>query len=265
MIDLSKISGLPVELDEKTYMLKFSAPLQNMVPSVRVFQEMRPVLMNPDCKVDREELYYMYRDVHLPEDEKMIRDNKVRYDFTVIPPGMLGDEFVKTVGHYHSKVPGQEYEYPEVYEVLHGHVLFMIQKLDPTDGHVITVMSVKAGPGDKVIYPPNYGHIIVNIGNEPVVTANWVSSEYTADYKSIAEAKGMAYYVLKGKDGKQFEIVPNPNYKDLPEMRFANGHSTSFGFLHDEPMYVTGIRHPGRLEFLNNPHKFAVELSTITS
>jgi glucose-6-phosphate isomerase len=269
MIDLQKVSGLPVELDENTFTLKFKAPLENMVPSVRVFAEMQPVLMDKDARPnpDREELYYMYRDVHMPEHEKSIRDNKVRYDITVIPPAMVGKEFVKTVGHFHSRVPGEDYDYPEIYEVLHGQALFLIQKMDQEDPNKLrTVMAIKASKGEKVVYPPNYGHIIVNIGHEVLVTANWVSSEYTADYKSVADKHGMAYYVIKGTSDRQFEIVANKNYEAIPEMRFAQGHmNTSFGFMTDEPMYETGIRHPGRLEFLNNPHKFAVELSSITS
>jgi hypothetical protein len=99
-----------------------------------------------------------------------------------------------------------------------------------------------------------------------VVTANWVSSEYTADYKSIADKRGMAYYVVKGTTGQQFEIVPNSNYQNLPEIHFAQGHmNTALGFMTDEPMYETGLRHPGRLEFLNDPKKFIVELSSMNS
>ena len=211
-------------------------------------------------------MYYMYRDVHLPSDEETIREHQVRYDITVIPPGTIGQEFVKTVGHFHSLVPGQQYAYPEIYEVLHGQALFLIQKMDSENpDKVRTVMAVRATTGDKVIYPPNYGHIIVNIGNDVVVTANWVSDQYTADYAKVADKHGMAYYVLKGTD-KQFEVKENKNYAELPEIRFAQGHmNTSLGFHLEEPMYHTGIKHPGRLEFLNKPHKFAVELSTITS
>jgi hypothetical protein len=73
-----------MELDEKTFKLKFHDPIENMVPSVRVFDEMRPVLMDPEATPSpaREELYYMYRDVHMPQHEKSIRENKVRYDVT---------------------------------------------------------------------------------------------------------------------------------------------------------------------------------------
>ncbi len=265
MINLQKVSGLPIELDEKNYKLIFKDPLTEVKPDVRHFSDMKTVLLDPNAKSDRDEMYYMYRDVHLPKDEQLIRENEVRYDITLIPPGKIGDEYVKTVGHYHSMVPGEDYAYPELYEVLFGHALFLIQKPDKETGKIITVMAIRAGVGDKVVYPPNYGHIIVNIGKTALVTANWVSSEYTADYESVKAKHGMAYYVL-GNNDTQFEMVPNKNYGELPEVRFAQGHmNTSLGFLVDEPMYETGIRHPGRLEFLNKPHKFAVELSSITS
>lgn len=268
MIDLSKVSGLPMELDEKTFKLKLNPPLNHVIPSVRKYEDLKAVLMDPEAKPTRDEneVYYMYRDIFLPEDEELIRNNKVRYDITVIPAAMYGNEFIKTVGHFHSVIPGDEYEYPEIYEVLHGQALFLIQKMEDNDPSKIkSVMAIKAGVGDKVIYPPNYGHMIANIGNTVLVTANWVSSEYTADYKSIAAEHGMAYYVIKGTD-KQFEIIPNTHYKYLPEIKFAQGHmNTTLGFTIDEPMYTTGTKRPAKLEFLNDPEKYMIELSSITS
>lgn len=263
MIDLSKQSGLPIQLDEKTYKLKFGDGLTKPAAQARMFSEIKSVLMDPEAKPEREEIYFMYRDVHKTIDEETIREHKVRYDITVLPPSLLGQEFVKTAGHYHSRVPGEDYEYPELYEVLYGNATFMIQKIDE-NGKVITVMVIHAGPGNKVIYPPNYGHIIINIGSTPLVTANWVSSEYTADYQSIASKHGMAYYIVKKGDSHEF--VPNKNYGELPPIRQTSGHTkASFGFSMLHPMYETGVKHPDRLDFLNKPHKYAVELSTITS
>jgi glucose-6-phosphate isomerase len=265
MIDLKKSSGLPIQLDEKTFQLKFNAPLAQAPMTVRKFEELKPVLKDPNAKPPFEDAYYVYRDIFLPKDEQTIREHEVRYDITVLPAGTIGKEYNKTMGHIHSFVPDQAYTYPELYEVLYGHALFLIQKKDPNSEKIVTVMAIRAGVGDKVVYPPNYAHIIVNIGKTVLVTANWVSSEYTADYEPIKDKHGMAYYVLHSTD-KQFEVEANKNYPDLPEIRFAAGHmNTSLGFLIDEPMYETAMRHPGRLEFLNKPHKFAVELSSITS
>jgi glucose-6-phosphate isomerase, archaeal len=264
MINLLSTSGLPIELDDQTFKLKFNLPLSEVIPTARTLKEMQNVCMDPKATSDRDELYYMYRDVHLPEDEKIIRENKVRYDITVIPPAMIGEEFTKTYGHYHSLIPGEEYAYPEVYEVLHGEALFLIQKLDK-EGKVNTVLAIPAKEGEQVIYPPNYGHIIINLSDKVLVTGNWVSSEYAADYNSIAEKRGMAYYVVKGK-GKNYDLVPNKNYGELPELRYVGQNVMDlFGFTVPDPMYTTAIKKPQMLEFLNNPHKYAVQLSAISS
>lgn len=263
MIDLSQRSGLPITMDDKTFHLHFGDGVVKVEPSVRKFADMKNVLMDPTIKSERDDLYYMYRDVHRQDDEQIIRTNKVRYDITVLPPSMLGSEFVKTAGHYHSQVPGEEYEYPEIYEVLYGNALFMIQKIDK-EGKAVTVMVIQAGVGDKIVYPPNYGHIIINFGTTVLVTANWVSSEYSADYQSIVDKHGMAYYVIK--DGASYKLVPNKAYGEVPPAKIAQGHmDIKLGFSMLEPMYTIGIKHPDRLDFLNNPHKYAVELSSITS
>ena len=76
----------------------------------------------------------------------------------------------------------------------------------------------------------------------------------------------MAYYVIADKSGYKFE--KNPNYQDHPPVRkltIADKVSTEFGFDSSTPMYTAAIRNPKMVEFLNNPTKYAVQLSTISS
>lgn len=56
------------------------------------------------------EVYYMEREL----EEK----DGLRYDITTIPPNMLGQEYVKTKGHYHIG------RYQEIYIVLEGEGIF---------------------------------------------------------------------------------------------------------------------------------------------
>ena len=265
MTNLEKISGLPIELTDDFH-LRFHAPLMSKMPAVRKFSEMLPVLMDPTAKPDpaREEMYYMYRDVHLPEDEAKIRKHNLRYDMAVLPAAMLGQEFAKTVGHYHPNIPGQSVAYPEVYEIIHGEALLLIQKMDETTDEVRTVMAIEAKAGDKVVYPPNYGHIMVNIGSGPLITSNWEADHFESLYEPIRNHKGMAYYVIRGKD-KAYEFVPNPTYRDVPPVRIINQKFMNFPITGPKPMYTAGIRNPKDLEFLSDPAKYAVELSSITS
>ncbi|MGE5392566.1 MAG: glucose-6-phosphate isomerase family protein [Candidatus Saccharibacteria bacterium] len=279
MIDLEKVSGLPLKLAEDGRLVfgtaKVFSPktggfkeeqLPEVAPNIRKYQDMTPVLMDRSAQPGQEDMYYMYRDVHFPEDEEAIRKSHVTYDITVIPPVMTGREFNKTVGHYHAVKSGTGLAYPEVYEVLHGHCLFLLQKMDAEFRELITILAIEARAGEKVVYPPNYGHVIVNLGKDILVTANWVGDGFERMYKPVADMRGMAYYVVEADNEKGYELVPNKSYKNVPEVRMITGKfMDNLAIAGSKPMYSIGTGNPESLEFLNQPEKYAVELSSITS
>jgi glucose-6-phosphate isomerase, archaeal len=264
MINLESVSGLPIALDPETNKLKFRQPLDEINPTVRKFSEMKDVFMDQDAKPSFDEMYYMYRNVHFKEHEQQLADLGVSYDITVIPAGKVGAEFNKTVGHYHAVKAGTPFAYPEVYEVLHGHGLFLLQKMDALFQDLVTVIAMEAKAGDKVIYPPNYGHIIVNIGGSTLVTGNYVADKFERMYKQVTDRKGMAYYVVE--DGHGYTFIKNQNYEKHPEVRMLTSQfMKNFAIMGKDPMYRIGTSTPKALEFLNHPEKYAVELSSITS
>lgn len=255
-----------MEVDDQ-YRIKLHPPaLQTGPLFFRKFSEMQPVLMDQTTKPPQPETYSVFRGIQLADDVYKIKDNRLSYDVTIIPSLMLGVEFNKTLGHYHEKITGTQYAHPEMYEVLSGKALFFLQKMDPELKNLITILAIEAETGHKVIYPPNYAHIIVNIGNQPLVTANWISTDYKPMYEPIRDRQGMAYYVVPDKHGYKFE--KNPKYSEHPVVRMVTVEDTiskQFGFTLQEPMYVTAMRDSMLLEFLNNPKKYAVQLSTIAS
>ncbi|MBI4363306.1 MAG: hypothetical protein HY545_00450, partial [Candidatus Doudnabacteria bacterium] len=216
MINLEKISGLPLELGDD-YHLKFKPPLVEIAPAIRTFEDMRPVYQNQDITAPMNEMYYMYRGLSLPEHAGIIRQNNVRYDITVIPACLIGREFNKTLGHYHPP-NSKGMPYPEVCEVLYGKALFLIQKMDKDFANLIGVIAILANVGDKIIYPPGYGHIIVNIGVDTLVTANWSADNFESLYQPIKDRHGMACYVIN-EGTSQYSFAPNPNYQSQPPVR----------------------------------------------
>jgi glucose-6-phosphate isomerase len=139
-------------------------------------------------------LYYIYRGIRE-------RDN-LRYDITIIPSRMLGKEFVKTKGHYHIG------NFGELYKVLAGEGIFLMQKKDLSDAYF-----VKAKRGDFVKIPPGYGHTIINPSRKTLKIANWVSKNCQSDYQSIEKMGGFCYYyTING-------WVENKNYKKIPKLK----------------------------------------------
>ncbi len=219
-------------------------------PDVRLLSDMSDVIYDREWLQDARDvqLYYMYRDLALTDsDREILRKENLRYDITLIPPNSLGREFVKTAGHYHPKIPGSGLSYTEIYEVLEGRAHYLLQERIADE--ITDVVLVKAEKGDKVIIPPNYGHITINPTNTLLKMANLVSDRFSSIYEPIKEKHGGAYFELTNG-----EFIQNNNYKNLPLLRFMEARDLSeFGITKD---IYSLIENTGALGFLNNPSDF---------
>jgi glucose-6-phosphate isomerase len=169
--------------------------MEEVKPDIRHLNDMREMFSEAKDN-ENPPLYYMYRGVE--------RDNDLRYDITVIPPLMFGSEYNKTKGHYH-------YSHPELYVVLKGQAIFLIQKgID----EISEVYFIKAKEGDAIIIPNNSGHFTINPTADTVLElSNWSSINSKFDYKPVEIKKGACYYyTTKG-------WIKNQNYKQVPELK----------------------------------------------
>lgn len=221
-------------------------------PGVRRLFDMKDVIYDRKwlSNAENSELYYMYRELSLSKkDAAAMKEHGLRYDITVIPPQMLGNEFVKTAGHYHPLVPGTQITYPEIYEVLGGEATYILQK--PDNEGINDVILVKADAGDKVIIPPGYGHLTINTSNKVLKMANWVARDFESIYQPIKEKGGGAYFILdKG-------MVKNPRYEHVPEIKPGKpANLKELGLQKSKEMYGL-VRDLKTLEFLTKPHEYA--------
>ncbi len=180
--------------------------IKDVKPDVRRLYDMKKVIYDKEWlkTAPNFKLYYMYREVK----EK----DGLKYNITIIPPRMLGKEFVKTKGHYHIG------KYGELYIVLKGKAIYLLQK--EKNGKIEDVYYVKAKKGDYIIIPPDYGHITINPSLEELKMADWSSKKCKSDYKSIERKKGGCYYYTKSG------WVKNKNYKKVPKLKFKKPKKT---------------------------------------
>ena len=240
--------------------LKFGE--RTFFPAVRILEEMKEVIFDKTflatANMDME-LYYMFREVSKDEKDAMkIKEKGLRYDITIIPPNKLGWEFVKTVGHYHPLLPDSDITYPEIYEVLEGEAHYLLQCRDEEKGteKITDVVVVKAKKGDKVIIPPNYGHVTINPSEATLKMANWVARAFSSIYEPVKRRGGAAYFELTNG-----EFVKNENYEEVPGIRFLKPADVekevglSLSLNKEVEMYEL-IKEPEKLEFLTNPNLF---------
>jgi glucose-6-phosphate isomerase len=235
--------------------LKFGE--RTFYPDVRKLGEMEDVVFNKRflANASRDmELYYMFRDISKNEaDANKITELELRYDITIIPPNNLGVEFVKTAGHYHPCPRGSNLTYPEMYEVLEGEAHYLLQKREEEERgieKITDVIVVKAKTGDKVIVPPDYGHVTINPSESTLKMANWVARTFSSIYEPIKQRKGAAYFELT-----YGEFIKNDEYEDVPAIRFLQPEETwprGLKLSKDVAMYDL-LQEPEQLAFLTRP------------
>jgi len=254
---MAKIKSLKLEWDDLKKMLFFDGVI--LTPDVRFLEQMTEVVYDKDyakAADPKTELYYMYRELCFEENLKLFADRQIRHDVTVIPAMNLGREANKTVGHYHTDArPGVSF--PELYEVLAGQAHYLLMKRKKVEGKLKNdvledAVLVKARAGDKMLVPPNYGHITINPGPETLVMANLVERNFKSDYAPIGETRGGFVYELA--DGK---LVENPAFlhdKKIETVAAAEYDATlAMELGAGETIYRQFLEKPEKFDFLTRP------------
>jgi len=214
---------------------------------IRYAHDLKPVLYQPEALDDNFPAYFMYRDTYRNEEEKKIIEKaRLRFDYTITPPNMIGKEYIKTYGHYHPKAG--ELSYPEVYQVLEGKALFILQKRGERDDVIESLAVVEVNEGEVIIVPPEYGHVMVNQTDQKLITSNWVCRDFKSIYEPYTKLSGACYYLTVNG------WIKNENYKTTPELAFAKNRTEKVLRVKGD-MYEL-VNDIDSLEFLKNPDEF---------
>jgi len=208
-----------------------------------------------DSQTGPEVLYFGARYMEKTTDEDIFVSNDFMADMTTINPGKVGDEFIKTVGHYHQNKPGTTLAYPEVYEAVSGNFEYLLQSELDKDGKV-EVIWVVAQPGDKVVMPPNYGHVSMNVGTETAIEVDIQKRDNPngSDYTMFRERNGGAFY--RTDEG----LMKNPNY-EVSSLRIVKPlERPDLGLTRDKSLYDSFVEAPEKFDYLLNPEKYDFSL-----
>lgn len=174
------------------------------INSIRELTGNRPVLKDPDSS-GPDPVYWVFSEV----------SNSSWANITIIAPGLYGDEYPKTFGHYHGV------DVDETYHQIEGEGILQLQKKKIANGkwienEVEEVLLVRVKPGEDLLITPEYGHSWSNVGKGPLISFdNWRSGHTPSDYEVIQRLQGLAYYLIE--EGGKITAAPNPKYNNLPE------------------------------------------------
>jgi len=176
--------------------------IENRKPDIRRLYDMRSVLYDQKWAkfAPNFEVYFMHRGIRIK--------NGIKQNITVFPPLMLGEEFTKTKGHEHKG------SYGEIYKVIRGKAIFLLQKRKLNSKEIKDVYAVKANENEVVIIPSFYGHITINPTKKTLKTMDWSCKDCKSDYGFFEKMGGACYYYTINGWNK------NKKYKKVPKLHF---------------------------------------------
>jgi glucose-6-phosphate isomerase len=247
-IDLGAIAGLPIVLHAERLTIGFGDGIVTDPPSQRRVEDIRAMLFEPDS-TGPDPLYTIYMNVRPPALVQGLREHGLGFGVVVDAGGQIGREHVRSQGHTHSTPPGSDLAYSEVYEIWSGQGTVFLQ--DRADGAVNEVVLINVEPGNKVIIPPGWVHVMINRGSAPLVFGAIYALDAELIYGPLRELGGTAWYVLA--DGS---LAPNPRYTAPPAPRRMNAREyPAFGATSSRPMLDLVADQPGIYDYVARPQQ----------
>jgi glucose-6-phosphate isomerase len=252
MVDLTAIAGFALHFNPNTLEIEAG---DGMVfrRSTRYGRDVKEVVSMPERVSPNDPAYMMDILDGAPTEIQDVLDRyQLTYSLVLLPPRKIGNEFVKTTGHYHPPIPGTALGYPEVYIQLYGRLFLVLQRRSAENPAVIMdYVVVEMTPGFTITIPPNYAHCLVNATGEPALMAGLYGKGFKPDYQMTRERHGLAYYLVAGQDGKP-EAVPNPHYAEHPEISWLKSlDGTHFApDFADQPVWSSFLQNPDAFAFL---------------
>jgi len=261
-----KYAGLPIIMDDACD-LYFGPEVVHAGFGTKNSDKMAGLLYNEEAGKKAEHYYDFYRGVEYRNDGPLYEKYGYRYDLTVIIPGEIGGECKKTSGHYHDITPGNTLSDPEVYEVIKGTAMYIMQRAknyaDEKDSGVIEeVFAAVVKEGQRIIIPSNYGHCSINIGEGPLVFSNIATLKAPLNYEVVKRRHGMSYYVLR-ENGK-IKLVKNSRYDKVPEAKVVTvSQDAAMGMDFSTPVYQAFLQNPGQFDYLAHPKGYGQKIHAL--
>lgn len=165
--------------------------------------------------------------------------------------GRLGEEPVRSQGHIHRISQHSGWSPPELYEIWQGKaIIYMQEYVEDDPGRCFAVI---AGPGEKVLVPPGWGHATISADPDvPLTFGAWCDREYGFEYDAVRAHKGLAWYPLL--QGNNVIWQHNPRYIPGRLQAITPRQYTEFSIT-SAPVYQQFVEDPARFQFISRPDK----------
>jgi glucose-6-phosphate isomerase len=251
-IDLSAVAGLPLQLDPQTLDVAANGGLR-LDQQARRMAQMQSVLLEPHARPPEDPVYWITRVYDDRHPDPLLAREHLAFACVLVPPFRVGREYAKTQGHYHPAMPGGRLSYPEVYTHYYGRLYLLMQRrLAGQAAHLDDCVLIDMQPGQSIMVPPGYAHILINPSDQPALMAGLYCPDFTANYDPIRDLAGAAYFLVD--DDARERSLANARYAHAPALqRLTDVAGTRFAPPDAaRPLWESFQQDPERYRFLTN-------------
>lgn len=244
--NVNGLSGLDLSVDERSLKLDFGPNIVHPPGEARTLDDVQAMLADPNAS-GPEHLYSIYMDIYERGDGQALNEQGLLYGAVVYNHGTVGKEWLRSQGHVHSEKIGVGLRYSEVYEFWTGRGYVYLQKECAPD--VSRAYLVRAGPGDRLVIPFGWVHLVINAGDEVMSFGAWCARENTLEYGRLRTLRGPAHFLLT--DGT---VVKNPRYERVADVQYATPEDfPDLGIPPEQPIYTSWRESPSLFAFMARP------------
>lgn len=245
--------GIAITLEEDSLNFRFGAGVFGPAAELRSLDAIRPSLLDPrSCGPDP--VYGICMDVGRLEHAAELRRRHLLFGVVAFAAGRLGEEPVRSQGHVHAVAAHSGWSPPELFEIWQGRALVYAQ--EHSGDQPGRCFAVSAGPGDHVIVPPGWAHLVVNADPcTEMVFAALCDRQYGFVYDDVRSRGGLAWFPICAHDRILWRR--NPAYASSTLQVGPPRSCEEFGLRPGTRMFEQFERDPSALQWVSNPAQMA--------
>lgn len=223
-------------------------------PELRSLEAIRRSLRDPQCD-GPDPVYSIVMDVGREENREELARRMLLFGVVVYAAGQLGEEPIRSQGHIHAVAPHCGWSTPELFEIWEGRAIIYAQERATDDPG--RCFAVTAGPGDKVVVPPNWAHCVINADPlQRMIFGAWCDRQYGFVYDEIRAHGGLAWFpILDAQQKIRWEA--NPRYSTSSISVRSPRPYPELGLDSSLPMYEQFAQRPESVQWVSQPARVA--------
>ena len=244
--------GLEIQFMKNPMRFRYGPGMFGPSPEYRSLDAIRPSLRDPNC-AGPDPVYAIAMDVGRKDDLEDLRGRMLLFGVVMYACGRLGKEPVRSQGHVHSIAPHCGWSTPELFEIWHGRAIVYGQEKSGDDpGRCV---AIEAGPGERVVMPPQWAHFVVNANpNSVLIFGAWCDRQYGFEYTQMRAHHGLAWFPVFSADEK-LTWEANPRYSPSQLQSKKPRPYRELGLSGELPIYHYLRHNPNAIQWISDPQR----------